>query len=208
MMRGRFITMEGLDGAGKTTQIELAADYLRGSGIRLCVTREPGGTALGEALRGLLLDARQDYAAETEALLMFAARREHIAKVITPALDSGTWVLCDRFSDATFAYQGGGSGVDWAKLERLERWVQGDFEPDVTLYLDVSPEVGLLRAGAIKRPDRYEQERADYHARVREAYRRRASENPARVRVIDANSAVDDVSAAVRACLDRLRTSA
>ena len=200
-MRGRFITVEGLDGAGKTTQLDVAAELLRSRNIRLSVTREPGGTALGEALRALLLDAKQTYAPETETLLMFAARREHLAKVIAPALDAGTWVLCDRFTDASFAYQGGGSGVDWQKLADLERWVQGDLQPDLTLYFDVSPEVGRSRAGAIKTPDRFEQERAEFHARVRAAYRRRAAEHPERIRVIDADRDIADVSAAVREVL-------
>ena len=201
MTRGRFITMEGLDGAGKTTQLDVAAGALRSRGIALRITREPGGTPLGEALRTLLLDPSASYAPETETLLMFAARREHIDKVITPALDAGTWVLCDRFTDASYAYQGGGSGVDWAKLAALERWVQGDLQPDLTLYFDVSPEVGRSRAGAIKTPDRFEQERADFHARVRTAYRRRAAEHPERIRIIDADGDIAAVSAAVREAL-------
>jgi dTMP kinase len=201
-MRGRFVTMEGLDGAGKTTQLEVAADFLKSRGIGLVTTREPGGTALGEALRTLLLDPRQTYSPETEALLMFSLRREHIDKVIAPALGSGTWVLCDRFTDASFAYQGGGSGVDWQKLEALERWVQGDLQPELTLYFDVNPEIGRSRAGSIRTPDRFEQERADFHARVRAAYQRRAEEHPQRVRVVDANQKVAAVSAAVRGILD------
>ena len=201
MTRGRFITMEGLDGAGKTTQLEAAAEFLKNRGIALHLTREPGGTPLGEALRALLLDVRQAYAPETEALLMFAARREHIDKVIAPTLRSGTWVLSDRFTDASFAYQGGGSGVDWEKLAALERWVHGDLQPDLTLYFDVSPEVGRSRAGATRTPDRYEQERADFHARVRAAYLRRAGENRDRIRVVDANGSVAEVAESVRAAL-------
>ena len=201
MSRGRFITIEGLDGAGKTTQIEAAAEFLKSRGIPLHLTREPGGTALGEALRAMLLDAGQAYAAETEALLMFAARREHIDKVIEPTLRGGTWVLSDRFTDASFAYQGGGSGVDWETLAALERWVQGGLQPDLTLYFDVSPEVGRSRAGATRTPDRYEQERADFHARVRAAYLRRAEENRDRIRVVDANGSVAEVAESVRAAL-------
>jgi dTMP kinase len=207
-MRGRFITMEGLDGAGKTTQLDIAAKLLAARGITLRVTREPGGTPLGESLRALLLDAKQSYAAETEALLMFSARREHIEKVIEPALKAGTWVLCDRFSDASFAYQGGGSGVEWEKLEALERWVQGNFQPDLTLYFDVSPEVGRTRGGAIKTPDRFEQEREDFHARVRAAYRRRAEEHRERIRVVDASGDVAVVSARVRAIVQAFCESA
>jgi dTMP kinase len=201
MTRGRFITLEGLDGAGKSTQLELAAEVLKQRGIRFVVTREPGGTPLGEALRALLLDARQAYSPETETLLMFAARREHIDKVIAPALAAREWVLCDRFTDASFAYQGGGSGVDWGKIATLEHWVQEGLEPDLTVYFDVDPEVGRARAGAIKAPDRYEQERADFHARVRAAYLRRAREAPQRIRVVDANASVDEVSRAVREIL-------
>jgi dTMP kinase len=191
--RGRFITLEGLDGAGKSTHLEWLRAALTARGVALTVTREPGGTPLGEALRALLLDARQSYDAETETLLMFAARREHIAKVIEPALAEGAWVLCDRFTDASFAYQSGGSGVEWAKVEVLERWVQGTLEPDLTLYFDVSPDVGRLRTSAIKAPDRFEQERESFHERVRAAYLRRAREHPARIRVVDANRGLDAV---------------
>ena len=201
MTRGRFITMEGLDGAGKTTQLERAAETLKGRGLPLCVTREPGGTPLGEALRALLLDPAERYAPETEALLMFAARREHLDKVIGPALTRGTWVLCDRFTDASFAYQGGGSGVDWRKLEALEQWVHAGLQPDLTLFFDVDPEIGRSRASAIKTPDRFEQERVDFHARVRAAYLRRAQEHRHRIRVVDAGGSVDEVSDAVRAIL-------
>ena len=186
-MRGKFITLEGLDGAGKSTQLAWLAAFLQKCGVPLTVTREPGGTALGEALRGLLLDAQQRFHPETETLLMFAARREHIDKVIAPALEQGTWVVCDRFSDASFAYQGGGSGVDWAKIEALESWVQGSLQPDLTLYFDVSPDVARARSAAIKTPDRYEQERAAFHERTRAAYIRRAREKPGRICVIDAN---------------------
>ncbi|HEX2826119.1 MAG TPA: dTMP kinase [Burkholderiales bacterium] len=201
MRRGRFVTMEGLDGAGKTTQLDVAADALKARGLPLRVTREPGGTPLGEALRGLLLDPAARYAPETETLLMFAARREHIDKVIAPALAEGTWVLCDRFTDASFAYQGGGSGVEWPKLETLEHWVHADLHPDLTIYFDVSPEIGRSRASAIKTPDRFEQERAEFHARVRAAYLERAREHSNRIRVVDAGATVDEVSAAVRAIL-------
>jgi dTMP kinase len=200
-MRSRFITVEGLDGAGKSTQLDLASTFLEQRGIPLCVTREPGGTTTGEALRALLLDSKQALHPETETLLMFAARREHIHEVIEPALARGDWVLCDRFTDASYAYQAGGSGVAWAKIAALEAWVQGGLEPDLTLYFDVSPEVGRTRAGAIKTPDRFEQEQSDFHARVRAAYLRRAAEAPRRVRVIDANRSVDEVSAAAREIL-------
>lgn len=200
-MRGKFITLEGLDGAGKTTQLAWVGDFLRQRGVPLCVTREPGGTPLGETLRGLLLDAQQSLHAETEALLMFAARREHIDKLIEPALGQGTWVLCDRFTDASFAYQAGGSGVRWKKIEILESWVQGPLQPDLTLYFDVSPEVGRARAGAIKTPDRYEQERRDFHERTRAAYLRRAREHPRRICIIDANRALDAIQTTLESIL-------
>ena len=130
---------------------------------------------------------------ETEALLMFAARREHIDKIIEPALDRGEWVVCDRFTDATFAYQGGGRGADWSRLAVLEQWVQGSMQPDLTLLFDLPPEIGKQRAGNIKAPDRFEQEQHDFFQRVRAGYLRRAHEAPARIRVVDASGTVDDV---------------
>jgi dTMP kinase len=203
-MRGRFVTLEGLDGAGKSTQLAGLSALLERHGIAHRVTREPGGTALGEALRGLLLDSQQQYHPETEALLMFAARREHIDKLIAPTLAEGTWVLCDRFTDASFAYQAGGSGVAWSKIEQLERWVQGTLQPDLTLYFDVSPEVGRARAGAIKTPDRYEQERADFQERTRAAYLRRAKEHGERICIIDANGGVPEIQAKIEEILEPL----
>ena len=166
-MRARFITLEGIDGAGKSTHLAWLADFFQRRGITARVTREPGGTALGEKLRALLLDAKQEMHLETEAMLMFAARREHLDKVIAPALAKGEWVLCDRFTDATFAYQGSGRGADWARLRTLEQWVQGSLQPDLTLLFDVTPEVGRQRAGSIKAPDRFEQEQNDFFQRVR-----------------------------------------
>lgn len=192
-MRARFITLEGLDGAGKTTQLHWISQFLTARSLPLCVTREPGGTPLGETLRDILLNAPHPLHAETEALLMFAARREHIDKVIAPALEQGAWVLCDRFTDASFAYQSGGSAVAWEKIELLETWVQGALQPDLTLYLDVSPEVGRTRAAGIKTPDRYEQEQHDFHERTRAAYLRRAREHPDRIRIIDANGSETQV---------------
>ena len=192
-MRGKFITLEGIDGAGKSTHLAWLADLLRQRGLTLCVTREPGGTELGEKLRALLLDRNQGMHLDTEAILMFAARREHLAKVIAPALAQGEWVLCDRFTDATFAYQGSGRGVDWARLRILEQWVQGDLQPDLTLLFDVTPEVGRQRAGSIKAPDRFEQEENDFFQRVRDGYLRRAKEDTSRMRVIDAGASVEHI---------------
>ena len=192
-MRNKLITLEGIDGAGKSTHLLWLADWLRQRGLTVCVTREPGGTVLGENLRQLLLDKNQGMHAETEALLMCAARREHLDKVIAPALARGEWVLCDRFSDATFAYQGGGSGVSWSKLESLENWVQGTVRPGLTILFDVDPELGKKRAGGIKSPDRFEQEQLEFFRRVRAAYLRRAQEAPQRLRIVDANLSLAEV---------------
>jgi len=186
-MRGRFITLEGIDGAGKSTHVDWLVRFLENRGIRVTRTREPGGTALGERVRDLVLRNGTGLNPETETLLMFAARREHIDKVIEPALASGSWVICDRFTDATFAYQAAGSGVSWLKVEQLERWVQGSLEPDITVLLDVTPEVGLGRAARGKRPDRFESEQLAFYERVRQAYLERARAAPQRVSVIDAN---------------------
>lgn len=203
MTRAKFITLEGLDGAGKTTHLEWIAAFMKARGIALRVTREPGGTAVGEQLRNLLLTPGEALDPETETLLMFAARREHIAKVIAPSLTAGIWVLCDRFTDATFAYQAGGSGVAWEKVATLERWVQGGLEPDLTLYFDVPIEVAKARIGASRAPDRFEQEREAFHGRVRAAYLRRAEESPHRARVIDTNRSVAEVHRTLDAVLTR-----
>ena len=192
-MRGKFITLEGIDGAGKSTHLDWLADFFRKRGIKLRVTREPGGTELGEKLRSLLLDKNQAMHLETEAMLMFAARSEHIDKVIAPALAQGEWIICDRFTDATFAYQGSGRGADWARLKVLEQWVQGDLQPDLTLLFDVAPEVGRQRAGSIKAPDRFEQEKDDFFQRVRDGYLRRAREDASRMRVIDAAVSIEEI---------------
>ncbi len=192
-MRGKFITLEGIDGAGKSTHLDWLAQFLARRGIKVKVTREPGGTALGEKLRELMLHGNVRLHPETEALLMFAARREHLEKVIVPALENGAWVLCDRFTDATYAYQSGGSGVAWDKIAVLEQWVQHELQPDLTVLFDVSPEVGRQRGKRGKTADRFEREEKAYFRRVRQAYLRRAKEYPDRVHVIDANSSVSTV---------------
>jgi dTMP kinase len=192
-MRGKFITLEGIDGAGKSTHLQWLAGRLRGDGGReVVVTREPGGTPLGETLRSLLLHESMDIG--TETLLMFAARQQHLAQVIRPALDRGAWVLSDRFTDATFAYQGAGRGVPTAKLEALEAWVQSGLQPDLTLFFDVPVEVGQgrLRAGQ-DGLDRFEREAAEFHERVRAAYLERAARYPARIRVIDSTRSISDI---------------
>jgi dTMP kinase len=190
--RGRFITLEGLDGAGKTTHLTWLVETLRGSGKRVVQTREPGGTPLGEKLRALLLSESMHL--ETEALLMFAARREHIAQVIEPALARGDWVVCDRFTDASFAYQGGGRGLARSKLEMLEQWVQGELQPDLTLMFDVPTEVAYQRVTGMGRElDRFEQEQAEFFVRVRDEYLARAESSRGRIRVIDASGSVGEI---------------
>ncbi len=188
-----FITLEGIDGAGKSTHLRWIARFLRGRGIRFRLTREPGGTVTGEKLRRLLLGGRRGLHPETETLLVFAARREHLDKVIVPTLASGRWVLCDRFTDATYAYQAAGSGVKWNKIENLEQWVQAGLQPDLTILFDVAPAVGRRRAGWRQKPDRFEREKNAYYQRVRKAYLRRAREHPRRVRVIDAHGSLPNI---------------
>jgi dTMP kinase len=190
---GKFITLEGIDGAGKSTHLGRLENILQGRGKTVIVTREPGGTSLGEALRELLLDSSRAMHAETEALLMFAARREHLDKVILPALDRGDWVISDRFTDASFAYQGGGRGLATRKLDDLERWVQGEFQPDLTLYFDVAVELGRQRISAIKSADRFEKEQDEFFRKVRDAYLERAHKFPDRIKVIDSNQSLDEV---------------
>jgi dTMP kinase len=192
-MRGRFITFEGIDGAGKSTQHAWLVDHLRRQGKTVVATREPGGTPLGERLRALLL--AEPMHLETEALLMFAARREHVAQVIEPALARGEWVVCDRFVDASFAYQGGGRGLGWEKLQQLSTWVLGDLQPDLTLIFDAPVEVAQKRLhAATANPDRFEQEQAIFFERVRAAYLRIATENPQRVRLIDATQTMQNIN--------------
>jgi dTMP kinase len=187
----KFITFEGVDGAGKSTHLAWFADALRQRGLDVVVTREPGGTPLGEQLREILLN--QPMSIGTEALLMFAARLEHIEQVIKPALRAGKWVISDRFSDASFAYQGGGRGMDWEKLHQLEQWVHPDLQPDLTLFFDVPVEVARQRLSNNVSLDRFEQEQSDFFERVRAGYHRRVQENPQRYAVIDAAQTLDSV---------------
>lgn len=193
MQNSRFITFEGMDGAGKSTQIACAANWLRDRGHVVLLTREPGGTQLGEALRGLVL--HESMHPDTEVLLMFAARCEHLTQVIAPALARGEWVLCDRFTDATFAYQGGGRGIDPARLEVLEHWVQRGLQPGLTLLFDLPCEVAAQRLAASGGdPDRFEREQADFFNRVRAAYLARAATAPERIKVLNASATQDEVS--------------
>jgi dTMP kinase len=191
-VKAQFITFEGIDGAGKSSHVEWLAEWLRAQGKIVHVTREPGGTELGEKLRSLLLNDPMHL--ETETLLMFAARREHLARLIEPALARGEWVVCDRFSDATYAYQGGGRGLSHAKFLALEHWVHEHVQPNLTLLFDLPLDIARERIALASRVlDRFEQERADFHERVRQAYLERAHTNPSRIRVIDANHSLADI---------------
>ena len=190
--RGKFITLEGIDGAGKSTHVQWLAERLRARVRTVVVTREPGGTPLGEQLREIILHEPMDL--DTEALLVFAARQEHIRKVIVPSLEAGAWVLSDRFTDATFAYQGGGRGIPSERLAVLEDWVQQGLQPDLTLFFDVPVAVGQERLRhATGTPDRFEREQAEFFERVRAEYLRRAAEAPQRFRVIDSSRPVAEV---------------
>lgn len=193
--RGKFITLEGMDGAGKSTHIPNIIKILEARGLEVVSTREPGGTKLGEQLRTLLL--HESMHPETETLLMFAARREHIANVIEPALARGAYVLSDRFTDATYAYQCGAKGVSSDKIKQLETWVQGDLQPDMTLLFDVPVEISLTRLASAREPDKFERENAAFFDKLRQAYLTRAKENPARFHIIDANQALDKVKQSV-----------
>ncbi len=196
--RGRFITVEGIEGAGKSTQMAVIGKFLDQQGIRVIVTREPGGTPLSEAVRALLLDPdNRGMSADTELLLVFAARAEHLHKVIRPALESGDWVLSDRFTDATFAYQGGGRGIAAARIAALEEWVQGDLRPDLTLLLDVPVEAGMARIADRGQPDRFEREDGEFFQRIRASYLQRAAAEPRRFRRIDASAPAEQVSRSV-----------
>lgn len=189
---GRFITFEGIDGAGKSTHLEFAVSLVREAGKEVVMTREPGGTALGERLRAFLL--HEEMHAETEALLMFAARREHIRQVIEPALERGAWVISDRFTDASFAYQGGGRNLPAEKLEQLENWVHPELQPDVTFLFDVPPDVACARrAGDARVCDRFEREQEAFFRRVRDAYLKRAAAFPGRFRVIDSTRSIPEI---------------
>jgi dTMP kinase len=201
-MTGKFISFEGIDGAGKSTHIGFVADYLAAQGKRVTSSREPGGTPLGEKLRELLLHEKMHL--ETEALLMFASRREHIAQVIEPALARGEWVLSDRFTDASFAYQGGGRGLDRAKMEVLEAWVHPELQPDLTLLFDVPLEVARLRLDASRTLDKFEREHAEFFNACRNEYLRRARQFPQRIAVIDSTQSIEATRDQIAGTLERL----
>ncbi len=195
-MRGKFITLEGMDGAGKSTHIPNIIALLKARGFEVISTREPGGTSLGEHLRELLLHESMN--PETETLLMFAARREHIAQVIEPALARGAYVLSDRFTDATFAYQSAGKGVQSSKIRALEAWVQEGLQPDLTLLFDVPVSVSVERLASARAPDKFERESQDFFEKIRASYLERASEYPARFQIIDANRPLAEVESSVK----------
>ncbi len=201
-MRGKFITLEGMDGAGKSTHIPDIIKLLELKGVEVISTREPGGTVLGEKLRTLLLNEAMH--PETETLLMFAARREHISQIIEPALARGAWVLSDRFTDATYAYQCGGRGVLANKVIDLEAWVQGDLQPHLTLLFDVPVEVSVARLASARTPDKFERESADFFTKIRNAYLDRANKNPNRFCIINSNQALDDVKVEVKNVISTL----
>ena len=201
-MRGRFITLEGSEGSGKSTNLAFIAEWLRQQGVDLVVTREPGGTPLSETIRGLLLDkGNSAMCDDTELLLMFAARAQHLSELIIPALERGQWVLCDRFTDATYAYQGGGRGISHERIATLEQWVQGELRPDLTLYLDLPVEIGLARALARGEPDRFESEKASFFERVRQGYLGQAKSSPERYRILDASVPLNEVQQQIAAVL-------
>ncbi|MGG2397231.1 dTMP kinase [Pseudomonas sp. SH1-B] len=204
-MTGLFITLEGPEGAGKSTNREYLAERLREQGIDVLLTREPGGTPLAERIRELLLaPSDEPMSADTELLLVFAARAQHLQQVIRPALSNGSVVLCDRFTDATYAYQGGGRGLSTARIAQLEQFVQGELRPDLTLIFDLPVEVGLARAAARGRLDRFEQEQRSFFEAVRQAYLARAEQAPQRYRVIDAGQTLAQVQADLDALLPSL----
>lgn len=199
---GKFITVEGLEGAGKGSSLEHIRRVIEASGKKVMCTREPGGTALSEAIRELLLSHRHSgMAHDTELLMMFAARAEHLARQISPALEKGTWVVCDRFTDASYAYQGGGRGIDPRRIRVLEDWVQGPLRPDLTLLLDLPVEVGLERAGKRSQPDRFETEDMRFFQAVRKTYLAIAEAEPGRVRIIDAAPSLGEVQARIEGVL-------
>ena len=201
-MSGKFIAVEGSEGAGKTTQLAFMRECLERAGRRVVSTREPGGTALGEAIRDLLLSHRHNgMAITTETLLMFAARAEHLDKVIRPALAAGHWVLCDRFTDATYAYQGGGRGLALEKIAVLEKWVQGELRPDLILLFDLPIEVGLERAARRGATDRFEREDRTFFERVRAIHLDRARRDPDRYRIVKADRPIDAIRFEVEAIL-------
>ena len=205
MTKGKFITIDGVEGAGKSTQIDLICSYLHQKGIEVVRTREPGGTAVGEKIRSVLLDVEnQEMHSDTELLLMFSSRNELIQNKIIPALNEGFWVVSDRFTDASFAYQGGGRMLNLDRIDKLADWVLGDFKPDLTFFLDVSVEVGMERIESRAAKDRIELEERAFFERVRSVFVSRSEAFPDRIKLIDANDSVEGIQSKIRAYIDLL----
>ena len=204
MQKGKFITIDGIDGAGKSTQIDFICAYLKTKNINVVLTREPGGTEIGEKIRELLLGGATKMHDETELMLMFAARNEHIQNKIIPTLANGDWVLSDRFTDASYAYQGGGRNIDIVRIAQLESWVLQDFAPDMTLLLDVSVEIGMQRVTSRGQKGRIEQEDLRFFNRVRDAYIARSQKFPERIKLIDASQDVENISNQIQKVLATL----
>jgi|TARA_B100001964_G_scaffold132682_1_gene146542 dTMP kinase len=205
MNKGKFITIDGIEGAGKSTQIAFICDYLQRKGLDVVKTREPGGTELGEKIRKLLLGRDTgDMHSDTELLLMFSDRNEHIQRKIKPALNAGKWVVSDRFTDASFAYQGGGRELDIERISELESWVHGEFQPDLTIILDIETDLGMRRIEARVEKDRIEQEDWDFFERVRKAFVDRAKKYPERIKLIDATCSVEEVQQKIKSLLEAL----
>ncbi|KMN76255.1 thymidylate kinase [Chromobacterium sp. LK11] len=205
--RGRFISLEGIDGAGKSTHLAFIRDWLAQRGVDAVFTREPGGTPLGEKIRELLLAVDTEASLDAETLLVFASRQQLLHSVIEPALAAGQWLVSDRFTDSTFAFQGGGRGVPFERIAELEQWVQHGLQPDLTLLFDLPLEVAAERMSKTRQLDRFEQEKADFHVRVREAYLRRAAGQP-RFAVLDASRSIAEIQIDIAACLQKLLEAA
>ncbi len=201
-MSGKFITIDGIEGVGKSTQITFIYDYLKSKNIKVCKTREPGGSFVGDKIRNLLLTKKLAISADTELMLMFASRCEHIIKTIKPALARGEWVLSDRFSDASFAYQGYGRGIDIVRIKQLSNWVAQGFEPDLSFFLDLPVDIAMSRINNRGNKDRFESEGVDFFARIRKGFLEIAKANPNRVVLINANDSIDIVSANIKTVLD------
>jgi len=204
MLRSKFITFEGTEGVGKTTQTELLQEYLQSKKIKTLVTREPGGTKTGERIREILLDKKStNLDSHAELLLMFAARAQHLDEVIYPALKKNIWVLCDRFTDASYAYQGGGRGVPLSEILKLESVVQGNFEPDLTILLTCDIKTGMRRVARRGKKDRFEKERLEFFEQVQDTYLQRAKDNPLRIRVVNADQAINEVAIAIQTTVNQ-----
>ena len=205
MSKGRFITIDGVEGAGKSTQIDLICSYLQRKGIDIVRTREPGGTDVGEKIRSVLLDVdNQEMHSDTELLLMFSSRNELIQNKIIPALNNGSWVVSDRFTDASFAYQGGGRMLNLDRISKLEEWVLGDFKPDLTLLLDINVELGMTRIEARAAKDRIELEERAFFERVRSVFISRSEAFPERIKLIDASGTIDDIHEKIKLLVDSI----